>query len=434
MEQASWLASFGAITNPIGAIISGLLAEWCGRRRSMQFSSIPFLIGWICIGLAEDIDILYTGRLITGIASGMATASYTYVTEISTPKTRGIFQALGPVSASFGILLTYTLGYFLDWKIVALISCTFSFFTLITLQLLPESPSYLHHVNRKEEALKSLTWFRRNIVVAQDEFAAMKLAGDNLDGKDFVGTFCSPTTLKPFAILVVFFFLQEASGIYAILFYAVDFFKDAQVNFDEHISSIIVGGIRFLMSIFGAILINKYGRRLLCMISSCGMSLSMLGIVIYFEYFALLQHDIIWPTIPLICVISNVFFSMIGMLPIPWILVGELFPTRVRSVMGGIIICLAQIFIFLSVKFYPDLIYHIKFSGTCGVFLTASIIALLFSKFILPETKNKTLEEIEDHMRKKTLFGIENKGFSASEEDLEQNRLGRSNVYTIQMT
>lgn len=364
----------------------------------------------------------------------MATASYTYVTEISTPRTRGIFQALGPVSASLGILLTYTQGYFLHWKIVALTSCTFSFFTLITIQLLPESPSYLHHVNKKEEALNSLIWFRRNIVVAQDEFAAMKLSDESLDRKHFLGLFRSAATSRAFAILLVLFFLQETSGIYAILFYAVDFFRDARVDFDEHISSIIVGAIRLAMSIFGAVLINKFGRKSLCMISSLGMSLSMLGIVAYFEYFEIFHKEIVWPAIPLICVIANVFFSMIGMLPIPWILVGELFPTQVRSVMSGIVICLAQIFIFLSVKFYPDMILQLKFSGTCGVFLSASVLALIFSKTVLPETKNKTLEEIEDGMRRKTLFGIENRGFSASEDDLERNRVDRSGVYTIPVT
>lgn len=364
----------------------------------------------------------------------MATASYTYVTEISAPKSRGIFQALGPVSASFGILLTYTLGYFLHWKIVALISCTFSFFTLISIQFLPESPSYLYHAGRKEQSLQSLVWFRRNIVTAQDEFAAMKLSGDHLDRKDFHSLFCRTNTLKPFGILIVLFFLQETSGIYAILFYAVDFFKDAQVNFDEHISSIIVGAIRLLMSILGAVLINKFGRRSLSMISSLGMSVSMLVVVGYFEYFNIFHKEMMWPSIPLICVIANVFFSMIGMLPIPWILVGELFPTQVRSVMSGVVICLAQVFIFLSVKFYPDMIYSIKFSGTCTVFLVASILALLFSKFILPETKNKTLEEIEINMKKKTLFGVDNKGFSVSLEDLEQNQKGKSSVYTVHVT
>lgn len=78
----------------------------------------------------------------------MSTASYTYVAEISIPRCRGIFQALGPISASFGILLTYTLGYFINWSIVALVSSVFSVITFIGICFIPESPVYLLRNNR----------------------------------------------------------------------------------------------------------------------------------------------------------------------------------------------------------------------------------------------------------------------------------------------
>ncbi|KAH0817846.1 hypothetical protein GEV33_004945 [Tenebrio molitor] len=119
----------GAITNPIGSILSGVVAEYFGRKRSIQISSVPFILGWLCIGLADNIHLLYVGRLVTGVAAGMSSACYTYVSEVSTPENRGIFQTLGPICASFGILLTYTLGYFLNWATVAFLSVVFSIFT-----------------------------------------------------------------------------------------------------------------------------------------------------------------------------------------------------------------------------------------------------------------------------------------------------------------
>ncbi|KAF2905475.1 hypothetical protein ILUMI_00701, partial [Ignelater luminosus] len=169
-EESSWLASLGAVTNPVGSVLSGLLAEYFGRRLSILLSSIPFLIGWLCIAAANNIWCLYTGRLITGIAAGMSTACYTYVAEISSPEHRGIFQALGPISASFGILLTYTLGTFLKWNVVALISIIFSIFTLVSIQFVPESPAYLAKKDKRIEAFNSLIWFRRNNAIAQEEF------------------------------------------------------------------------------------------------------------------------------------------------------------------------------------------------------------------------------------------------------------------------
>ncbi|GLV38374.1 pippin [Carabus blaptoides fortunei] len=146
-EQASWIASLGAVSNPIGSILSGVLGEVLGRRRSMQISSLPFIIGWITIALAINIQWLYAGRFITGIAAGMSTACYTYVTEISTPENRGILQALGPISASLGILLTYCLGYILSWEILAYGSVLFGIITVIGVQIVPESPSWIPMCN-----------------------------------------------------------------------------------------------------------------------------------------------------------------------------------------------------------------------------------------------------------------------------------------------
>ncbi|RZC33795.1 facilitated trehalose transporter Tret1-like, partial [Asbolus verrucosus] len=426
--------SLGAITNPIGSILSGLLADYFGRKRSIQLSSIPFLIGWMCIGLAHNIDLLYTGRLISGIAAGMSTACYTYVSEISTPENRGIFQALGPICASFGILLTYILGYFIKWSTVAFISTSFALFTLIAVEFLPESPDYLTKSGDSSKSFDSYLWFRRNVLLAQQE-SQKNTAMEKINQKSIKEAYLSSTTVKPFLILVTLFFLQELSGIYTILFYAINFFEETGLNLNNYVSSIIVGFIRFAMSITTAFLINRFGRKILCMISSGGMSLTMLAMVVFFKYYEIHPDESrIFPLFPLVCVIFNVMFSMVGMLPIPWILVGELFPLQVRSIIGGVVICIAQCFIFICVKIYPDMIAHLQFSGTLGTFLVAAIGALVFCKFLLPETKNKSLQEIEDYFRDgpaidASLEGYDNKGFVLRPEMLNKSE----EIFTVQV-
>ncbi|KAF5284939.1 hypothetical protein FQA39_LY16894 [Lamprigera yunnana] len=408
---AGLAASLGAVTNPIGSILSGVLAEYAGRKISILISSIPFLVGWLCMATANDISLLYAGRLITGIAAGMSTASYTYVAEISTAEDRGFLQSLGPIAASFGILLTYTLGSYFKWNIVALVSVVFAAFTMISIQLVPESPGYLLKKSKKEEAFKSLVWFRKSNALAQleiDKFDA-HLKVERVSIKEL---FMSTSIIKPFFILITLFLLQELSGIYTILFYAVDFFQNADLDIDEHISSIIVGIIRLLMSIVASVLLNKYGRKTLCMISSSGMALSIFIPMAYFRYYEIFTDlDKSFSVVPLIGILLNVFFSMVGMLPIPWILVSELFPLRVRPIMGGFVICLAQCFIFICVKIYYDLIEYLNFSGTLFTFFFASVITTLFCKYVLPETKDKNLEDIEKYFRKHedtTIYTISN--------------------------
>lgn len=396
LDESSWVASLGAVTNPLGSILSGVLAEFLGRKVAILLSSVPFLIGWVCIGMSNDITLLYTGRLITGIATGMSTASYTYVAEISPPDKRGSFQSLGPISASFGVLLTFILGSFVKWNIVALISIFFCVFTMVAIQLMPESPSYLLKKGLKTEGFASLLWLRGSRALAQEEVHKYEV-GVKTDEVSLKELILSPSTVKPFFILVTLFLLQELSGIYTILFYAVNFFEEADLNINEHVSSIIIGLIRFAMSIVAAVLLTKFGRRTLCMISSSGMAFTMFVATIYFKYFETQVKT--FAVLPLISVLLNVFFSMIGMLPIPWILVSELFPLRVRPIMGGFVICLAQCFIFICVKIYYDMIECLNFSGTLLTFCLAAVVAFIFCKYVLPETKDKSLEDIEKYFK-----------------------------------
>lgn len=236
--------------------------------------------------------------------------------------------------------------------------------------------------------------------------------------------YLSPETVKPFLILVFLFLLQELSGIYTILYYAVSFIGQTHLKLNDYVASIIVGTIRFVMSLVCAMLIQKVGRKTLCTYSSCGMALSVLALGLYVKYYEINpDKDKILTLLPLVCIVLNVFFSMMGMLPIPWVLVGEMFPLRVRPIMAGVVICMAQIFIFVCVKLYNTMVAYMGFSGTIFSFFAASACAMLYSKYILPETKGKTLDEIENLFKKKDKVtrdseGVTNEGFTVSSENI----------------
>ncbi|XP_056633408.1 facilitated trehalose transporter Tret1-like isoform X1 [Diorhabda sublineata] len=437
-DEKSWIASLGTITNPVGSMLSGFLAEFMGRRRAIQITALPLVLGWMCFGLAQNIYWLYAGRLITGIAAGMSPACYTYVGEISTSENRGFMQTLGPICASFGILLTYVLGYFYNWSTVAYINISMAIFSAIVIQLVPESPSYLLKNHQQAKAFKTLLWLRGNNALAQQEIDRFnenqKESNSNL--MSFREMYFGPQTVKPFLILVGLFFLQEFSGIYTLLFYAVNFFEETDLSINEYIASIIVGAIRFSMSVVIAFLINIYGRKILCTMSSIGMATTMSIVAVYIKYYEFYPDEKkILSYLPLIGVMANVAFSMVGMLPVPWVMVGEMFPLRVRPIMSGVVVSIAQILIFICVKIYINMNSALNFSGTLMVFVAASVISAFYSKFILIETKNKTLEEIEAFFRgnKKnvdvnTETGVDNKAFDMFSENLDENRVNTIRV------
>ena len=143
---------------------------------------------------------------------------------------------------------------------------------------------------------------------------------------------------------------------------------------------------------------SKIGRRPLGIFSGICMSIAMLVVCIYEFVSGPSQH--VYHAIPFICILFHVGFSMTGFLQLPWILTSELFPISHRGFLSGVVSSIAYLFIFISVKIYPDLLPILQLHGLLWGFFIMSSTGALFLYFFLPETKNKTLEEISDSFLK----------------------------------
>jgi SP family facilitated glucose transporter-like MFS transporter 8 len=277
----------------------------------------------------------------------------------------------------------------------------------------PESPPWLASRGRQAEALSALVWLRRNPATAESELSELveTVAKEKssrtlspmssnrcnmLAVKKLLKPFLQSTAWKPFLILLLFFAFQESSGIYIILYYAVNLFQEVSTGLNEYVASIVVGGVRLLMSVVGAILMNSFGRKTLAVVSGLGMAVSMIAGGSYEYFYSHLpstDRPLAW--VPLICVLGHVCVSMMGFLQLPWMMNGELFPLAIRGVMGGIVASLAHLFIFVSVKTYPDLMHALGTDGTLWLFGAAAFLGAIYCYIFLPETRGKTLREIE---------------------------------------
>lgn len=343
----------------------------------------------------------------------MATASYVYVAEISQAEQRGILSASGPVHVSLGVLVVYILGFIAPWQRVAALCTLCALLSFIAMCAVPESPPWLASRGRQAEALSALVWLRRNPATAESELSELveTVAKEKssrtlspmssnrcnmLAVKKLLKPFLQSTAWKPFLILLLFFAFQESSGIYIILYYAVNLFQEVSTGLNEYVASIVVGGVRLLMSVVGAILMNSFGRKTLAVVSGLGMAVSMIAGGSYEYFYSHLpstDRPLAW--VPLICVLGHVCVSMMGFLQLPWMMNGELFPLAIRGVMGGIVASLAHLFIFVSVKTYPDLMHALGTDGTLWLFGAAAFLGAIYCYIFLPETRGKTLREIE---------------------------------------
>ena len=153
-------ASIVILCTPLGAFLGTFLMESLGRIKTLQLGVIPCVAGYILIASAQNLTMIFFGRVLAGFATALATSPATvYITEVARPELRGALMSFGPTLASFGMVLAYSMGAFLSWRIVAWISIIFAVFPLFLIQcIVPESPVWLVAKGRIEEARKSLEW------------------------------------------------------------------------------------------------------------------------------------------------------------------------------------------------------------------------------------------------------------------------------------
>ncbi|KYM98601.1 Facilitated trehalose transporter Tret1-2 like protein [Cyphomyrmex costatus] len=333
---------------------------------------------------------LYVGRFISGIGTGMANGHYLYVSEAAAPNQRAWLASCGPVLVSLGVLIVYTLGAITTWQKAAAVSIGPAILSFTLIWIIPETPAWLISRGRTNEAKEALLWLRGPGLSVDKEY--QELCETNVKRKEkkesLLRALHKPNVWKPFVILFIFFALQQLSGIYVILFYAVSVLKDIGVNMNEYAASVGMGVIRLFASILGAGLANSFGRKILAFSSGFGMAIAAVGVALCFRF-----ELPSW--MPLLCIGVHVGASMIGFLTLPWVMTSELYPLRFRGSLGGFTTSIVQILTFVTIKTYPDLNAIVGLEFTMWIFGAAGMLGAIFALTILPETRGRSLDDIE---------------------------------------
>ncbi|EFA05013.1 facilitated trehalose transporter Tret1 [Tribolium castaneum] len=413
-SEASWIASIVAIALPAGSLIIGPLMDRFGRKTLCICTTIPFAISWIIHAAAKSVWHLYLARIIAGFSGGLTTVALVYVSEITHPNYRTMLLSLNSVFVSFGILFTCVLGLWFPWRVIATINCFLVLATLILLWFLPESPHwYTVFKNKPDQAAKSLEWLYKDPQIFENQLRLLDTSAKNRRKSRIDWSFYKESVVyKPFFILFVIFVIQQLSCGYVIIFYAVDLFREIGGHFrnglDEFVALVLLGSIRFVMSIISALISKRVGRRPLFFVSGLGQCLTSLvaGVYMYFtvippdELAKLSIHKDKGDNIALYCVLGYVCFSSLGYLVIPWTLIGELFPVKVRGVLGGLMVSIAYIFMFVAVKIFPFVLDLIKIQCVFYVMAVVNLCGVIFIFFFLPETLGKTFNDIEAYFKR----------------------------------
>nr|XP_032510956.1 facilitated trehalose transporter Tret1-like [Danaus plexippus plexippus] len=387
-NEASWIASLSSAGTPIGCILSGYLMDAIGRRRTLIVSEVPLIIGWILVASAVNVPMMYVGRLLIGLGSGMVGApARVYTCEVSQPHLRGMLGALASVGVSTGVLIQVAFqiriravfAVYIDrWTDLSppLSDCPRGIFLNRTFSFVNPGLGLLGRCPRLSFQQSSV-FPAPSVFPASTVFpASARLSGHLKTSKEIIKALLSPSALKPFGILALYFFIYQWCGVNTITFYAVEVFEASGASLDKYYLTISMGVLRVVFTVVGCILCRRCGRRPLTFVSAFGCGSTMIILSVYMYYVQYWNNNNIPPQhswIPIAAIYLFTVFCTLGYLIVPWIMIGEVYPTQVRGIIGGMTTCAAHLSIFTVVKTFPYLKHALNDYGTFGLYGAMSI-------------------------------------------------------------
>ncbi len=410
-EDASWFGSvvnFGAL---VGCLLGGFLVERVGRRGSLLCTTIPFCLGWGLIGVPSEVGLLFLGRFFTGIGSGMMTVvGPLFVAEIANKDLRGLLGSGIQLFITIGILMVNLLGMSCGWRLLAMIGFGIPVVGVLLLLRTPDSPRFYLAHRRKPEALRSLSFLRGQRADVEDECRDIE---ESLDTEEKVswGEFLKPELLRPLRVSLGLMVFQQLTGINVVMFYTVSIFQSAGFKESGHLAAVVISAVQVVFTVVACVLMDKAGRRALLLLASCGMVITCFTMGLYYKMSNTSTTDVSG-TVPdlswlaLSSLIVYIIAFSLGWGPIPMLMMSEIFPLKARGSAMALASLTGWSTSFLVTKEFAYLELVLGLHGTFWLFGIFTLIASLFVYKMVPETKGKSLEDIELYFLGRAIRGI----------------------------
>ncbi|KAK7337828.1 hypothetical protein VNO77_18415 [Canavalia gladiata] len=398
VAEYSLFGSIMTIGAMIGAIISGRIADYTGRRVAMGFSELFCILGWLAIAFSKVVWWLCVGRLLIGC--GMGILSYVvpvYVAEITPKNLRGAFTTIHQLMICCGVSLTWLVGAFLNWRILALLGTIPCLVQLLGLFFIPESPRWLAkfgHWERSESELQRLRGKDADVSQEATEIRDFTEALQRQREASIIALF-QLQYLKSLTVGVGLMILQQLGGVNGIAFYASSIFITA--GFSGSIGTIAMVAVQIPMTVLGVLLMDKSGRRPLLLISASGTCLGCFLAALSFFLQDLHKWKEFSPFLALVGVLVYTGSFSLGMGGIPWVIMSEIFPINVKGSAGSLV-TLVNWFCSWIVSYAFNFLMSWSSAGTFFIFSSICGFTILFVAKLVPETKGHTLEEVQASM------------------------------------
>ncbi|XP_021717318.1 probable polyol transporter 4 [Chenopodium quinoa] len=398
-----------SIVSLIGSLAGGRTSDAIGRKWTMAIGAIIFQLGGLIMTIAYSFRILMVGRLLSGIGIGFgATIMGVYIAEISPAISRGFLTTFPEICINIGILLGYVSNYAfsglpanINWRVMLALGILPSVIIGFALFIIPESPRWLVLQNRTDEArtiLMNTIGDEKEVAERLDDIlqTASKAKSMNLEEKAVWREIVrpSPAVYKMLAAGVGLQCFQQITGIDALVYYSPTILKTAGIEGNSQLlaATVAVGVTKTAAILVALFLIDRVGRKPLLYTSTIGITVCLFCITLSLPF---MGKGPVGIALAILFICGDVAFFSVGIGPICWVLTSEIYPLRIRAQAVAVGFAANRVCSGLVSLSFLSLSSAISVPGTFFIFSALSAISVVFVHKVIPETKGKTLEEIE---------------------------------------
>ncbi|MFI9383066.1 sugar porter family MFS transporter [Kutzneria sp. NPDC052558] len=389
----------------IGALLVIKLADSLGRRRTIIVAATVFALGTVGCTFAPSFEVLVAFRFIVGVAVGASSATVpTYLAELAPGKVRGMLSSLNQLMIVSGILIAYIVDDILadsaNWRAMIAAAIIPAVILLVGMLRMPESPRWLLKNGREDEAREVLSSTLQGQGV-EAEFDEIKEI-IRLDGQQAKGTLKDLTAKWARPALVVALILavgQQFSGVNAVNTYAPIMFNNLGFGAAASLlAAVVLGIVKVLFTVGEMFVVDRWGRRPLLQVGGLLMAVTLivLGLCVSF----IKDTGVIGP-ITLVLLILFLAGYELGWGAVVWVMIGEVFPLRVRGIGTGTASVVLWAATFTITFVFPVMYTNLGLAGAAWIFAAVCIVLVLLVTRFVPETKGRTLEQIELELRER---------------------------------
>ncbi|XP_018327902.1 facilitated trehalose transporter Tret1 [Agrilus planipennis] len=394
-EDIVWLENAYMLGGLAGLGVTIFIVDKFGRKMSILMAAVLHLIAWVLIPVASTVGVLFAAKFIAGLAGDVGfVAAPMYIGEIADKRIRGFLGSMIVIMMMLGILIIYVVAPYVSLAISSSVGAAIVTFQLMTFSFMPESPYYLIVKGKHRKALQSLQRLRARDDVHK-ELEEIRLAVERQQSEKGrpIDLLKIKSNRKALLIVTSLNAFQHFSSISIMLMNVHSILGDGY--FSANTSAIIVSVIMLVACMAGSLIVDRFGRKVLLISSSVltGISLFILSTYFAVENAGMEVTEFNWIPLASVLLYSVAFKCGLGMVPL--VSTGELFPTSVKAMGMTLSDAFYVIFAIISINIYQGLtdLYgkHVPFY----IFAASCFLAALFVYFYIPETKGKTLEEIQ---------------------------------------